>query len=265
MAGHLSRLTLKLKVDASPERLRGACLGPYLQGVLMETVSSDYAAGLHRAAVNPYSQHAVAVGEGVATPLLWQVCALTDDAYDNLVVPVSRRGFSAFHIRQVGATATVAERTLERVGYAELTALAYAPAEASRFRVHFVTPTAFKQAGEYVFWPEPRLVFQSLALKFGAVVDQEEPETGLVDEFAKSVRVTSYRVASQQFGVGQARVPGFTGAVTFSVRGAETFKSYIAALLRFGEFSGCGIKSSMGMGAMRVQPLPPTRKGKVEE
>nr|WP_320416996.1 CRISPR system precrRNA processing endoribonuclease RAMP protein Cas6 [Mycobacterium tuberculosis] len=54
--------------------------------------------------------------------------------------------------------------------------------------------------------------------------------------------------------------PGFTGSATFTVRGVDTFASYIAALLWFGEFSGCGIKASMGMGAIRVQPLAPREK-----
>ncbi|MDI3313988.1 MAG: CRISPR-associated endoribonuclease Cas6 [Mycobacterium sp.] len=257
MTQQLSRLTLALQLDMPVDRVQAGRLGPHLQGVLMESIASDYAQTLHSSRVNPYSQWALG---RAGTLLEWQVSTLTDEANTHIVQPLTQDSFSGFRIRATGLSATVTGRTLEHLQLSELWRTFYAPPEAYRFRVCFLTPTAFKQAGEYVFWPDPRLVFQRLSMKYSAIVDDEEPDEGLVDEFGRAIRLTSFRVASQRFAIGTAGVPGFTGSAMFTVKGADCFVSYVTALLRFGEFSGCGIKSSLGMGAIRVEPLLPTRK-----
>jgi len=254
----LSRLKLELQLDVPVDRAQAARLGPHLQGVLMESIASDYAETLHRSRVNPYSQCALVRSN---TLLEWYISTLTNEASKHIVEPLTQDSFSKFRLRGAGLSTTVTGRTIEQVQLSELSRTFYAPPEAYRFRVNFLTPTAFKQSGEYAFWPDPRLVFQSLAQKYCAIVDVEEPDEGLVSEFGRAIRLTSFRLASQQFEIGAARVPGFTGSSTFTVKGADSFASYVAALLRFGEFSGCGIKSSLGMGAIRVDPLPQTRKG----
>lgn len=224
----------------------------------MESIDSDYAAALHQSRVNPYSQHVVA---GSGSVLEWRICTLTSEAWERIMEPLSRETFAGFRLRTVGIAATVTKRSLDRIPPNEVAKTFYASPETRRFRVDFHTPTAFKQSGEYVFWPDPRLVFQSLAQKYCAIVDDEEPDEGLVGEFGRAVRLSGFRVASQQFAIGSARIPGFAGSTTFTVKGADTFASYIAAMLRFGEFCGCGIKSSLGMGAIGVTALPHARKG----
>lgn len=257
MTEHLSRLTLTLEVDAPLERARVATLGPHLHGVLMESIPADYVQTLHTVPVNPYSQYALARS---TTSLEWKISTLTNEARQQIVGPINDAAFAGFRLRASGIATQVTSRSLEQNPLSQFARIFYARAETRKFRVEFLTPTAFKQSGEYVFWPDPRLVFQSLAQKYGAIVDGEEPDPGLIAEFGQSVRLSAFRVASAPFAVGAARVPGFTGSATFTVRGVDTFASYIAALLWFGEFSGCGIKASMGMGAIRVQPLAPREK-----
>lgn len=257
MTEHLSRLTLTLEVDAPLERARVATLGPHLHGVLMESIPADYVQTLHTVPVNPYSQYALARS---TTSLEWKISTLTNEARQQIVGPINDAAFAGFRLRASGIAIQVTSRSLEQNPLSQFARIFYARPETRKFRVEFLTPTAFKQSGEYVFWPDPRLVFQSLAQKYGAIVDGEEPDPGLIAEFGQSVRLSAFRVASAPFAVGAARVPGFTGSATFTVRGVDTFASYIAALLWFGEFSGCGIKASMGMGAIRVQPLAPREK-----
>jgi len=238
-----------------------ATLGPHLQGVLMESIPADYAQALHTTPVNPYSQYALARS---TTSLEWKISTLTNEAHRQIVVPISDEAFAGFRLRAVGISTQITSRSLKQTPLSQFARTFYAQPETRKFRVEFLTSTAFRQSGEYVFWPDPRLVFQSLAQKYCAIVDGEEPDAGLIAKFGQSIRLTAFRVASASFAIGAARVPGFTGSATFTVRGADSFVSYIAALLWFGEFSGCGIKASMGMGAIRVQPLQPRQKGAPE-
>lgn len=220
MTEHLSRLTLTLEVDAPLERARVATLGPHLHGVLMESIPADYVQTLHTVPVNPYSQYALARS---TTSLEWKISTLTNEARQQIVGPINDAAFAGFRLRASGIATQVTSRSLEQNPLSQFARIFYARPETRKFRVEFLTPTAFKQSGEYVFWPDPRLVFQSLAQKYGAIVDGEEPDPGLIAEFGQSVRLSAFRVASAPFAVGAARVPGFTGSATFTVRGVDTF------------------------------------------
>ena len=47
-------------------------------------------------------------------------------------------------------------------------------------------------------------------------------------------------------------IPAFMGTVTIKVKGASAMAKYARMLAEFGEFSGVGVKSAMGMGAMHL-------------
>lgn len=260
MAVSLATMAVTLRTVQPLARRDVPSLGPFLQGALMQLIDSEYAAQLHGTPVNPYSQHVILAGSEAKGQLLhWTINTLDDEAASQLCDPLMSDRVQSLSLVSPGIMATVDSVTESAsLSAADLNGIFYAVADASRFRVTFLTPTAFRSDGEYVFWPSPRLVFQSLALKHSAITAGEEPDQGLIEELDRAIRLTSYRLASQQFAIGGRSVPGFTGTATFAVRGASTLRSYVAMLLRFGAFSGCGIKSSMGMGAIRVVPL--TRK-----
>ena len=46
------------------------------------------------------------------------------------------------------------------------------------------------------------------------------------------------------------KIGGFIGEITIHILGGETLARYVRMLCRFGEISGIGIKTGMGMGAM---------------
>jgi CRISPR-associated endoribonuclease Cas6 len=256
MALRLANLAITLRTVEPVARRDVASLGPFLQGALMGLIDSSYAEHLHGTSINPYSQY-IRLSEdeakGQGQVLQWNISALNEEAAAQLHAPFLTGTVPELSLTTPGVKATV-ERISESavVSAADLGSIFYSVADTSRFRLTFATPTAFRSDGEYVFWPSPRLVFQSLAMKHSAITANEEPDQGLIDELARAIRMTSYRLASQQFSIGGRWVPGFTGTATFTVRGAPTLRSYVAMLLRFGEFSGCGIKSSMGMGALEV-------------
>ncbi len=48
------------------------------------------------------------------------------------------------------------------------------------------------------------------------------------------------------------RLTGFMGTIRIQIKGSDTIARYIRLLLRFGKFSGVGIKTGMGMGAIKM-------------
>ena len=255
--------TLSLHIDSqslSEENKRRACsLGPMLQSVLLEQVDDFYAQQLHASTQNPYSQYCFLSEEG---ELVWRISALTDEAAERLITPASK--IESFSLKKRGETFTIARKTIDSIGVDRLLAILQGDADAS-FRLRFATPTAFKSKGRYVIMPDVRLVFQNLLMRYNQVYAGDcEIDSETVDYIAENVRITSYNLRSKYFPRTMAKadkIPAFVGTVMLHVAGPQSLKGLVSMLLTFGEASGIGIKTSMGMGGMQLIRESSTRKG----
>jgi CRISPR-associated endoribonuclease Cas6 len=119
--------------------------------------------------------------------------------------------------------------------------------------IKFQTPTAFKVSGEYVNFPTPHLVMQSLLNKWNKAMPQSSlEEAEVLQELEKNVRIAKYELKSTMFAMKMVQLPAFVGVATLKLSGSEPFVRILNMLLAFGEFSGVGIKTSLGMGGVEI-------------
>lgn len=228
---------------------QASSLGPYLQGVLMEHIDSEYASWLHAQPFNPYSQYCL-VGPDKKT-LSWHVNTLSEEAFRQIALPLQQ--IEGFEIRSTGMALKVESLTVSSIGQRELTDMIYG-AQDRRIRMEFTTPTAFKRANSYVFMPDVRSVFQNLLMRYYQVYEgSNEVEEETLRYLEQHISITSYRLQSRYFDhvSGRAKIPGFVGTVTLGLGGPQQVCGLAHMLARFGEYAGIGIKTSMGMGGMR--------------
>ena len=111
-----------------------------------------------------------------------------------------------------------------------------------------------EEAGQFVLFPDTRLIFQSLMQKYSRLVEgKAEIEEETLEFLAEHSQISSYRLKSHYFPIHGRKYPAFEGRVTIRIQGASTLKAYAQMLLRFGEYSGVGAKCSLGMGGMRIE------------
>ncbi len=218
----LTSLTMKLVQTNSDaeEPSHVHSWGPFLQGALMEVVDSEYADVLHASPFNPYSLHCKrgdAEGE-----LLWTVSTLTDEAADRIIAPLMKLG--EVELRRAGKTFAVMERQLasKRLDVLSKGIFEEGP---SKVRIDFLTPTAFKSQGEYVFMPTVKHIFQSLLMRYGHVYhgsgEVDDETLSYIDSHTK---IVSYRLNSHYFAHaagGGKKIPAFVGSATFSLGGGS--------------------------------------------
>ena len=125
-----------------------------------------------------------------------------------------------------------------------------------RTELRFLTPTAFRQAGRYAIYPQESLVLQSLVSSWNAAF----PETALQDPDAlqavlQGLHITDYRLRTTRFLLKGARIPGFLGSITVDAKLALPLKELWNALLGLAPYTGIGIKTALGMGAVEVGRL----------
>jgi CRISPR-associated endoribonuclease Cas6 len=223
----------------------------------MEHIATDYAEKLHSQSLNPYSQYFNPRRDGA----FWVIQTMTQTAGEEIIEPLASPEFSDFRIERLNADVSILEKNQIDIPMEDMVSRYYFEQGERILRIKFLTPTAFKSGGEYVFYPDIRLIFGSLMRKHGTIcegVTEEETET--LDAITKNAKIISYSLKSVYSELGRVRLPAFCGSITIKASGASSLVNYMSFLLRFGEYSGVGIKCSMGMGGMKVLDRADNRK-----
>lgn len=216
-----------------------------LQGVIMESIFPEYADHLHRSTLNPYSQCLIKEKE----KKIWYIRTITEEAYENVLLPMAQK--KEIEIKGGKVKAKVLKREIELYSEEDLMREFYEERCPRYFTLDFLTPTAFKRDDKYVNYPELRLLYGSLMRKYSAASgmwNMEDEET--LEQLTESSGIIQYKLQTMPFPLEKVKIYGFRGTVCIHVRGPETMARYVRLLLRFGRFSGVGIKTGMGMGAV---------------
>lgn len=244
------RLVMQLPENVTIGSSLASGYGPFLQGVLMEQIDSSYASFLHSQPFNPYSIYCEL--DKQYQTLNWNISTLTTEASEQIINPVVK--LDEVCLRGTNEVLPIIEKTVSTITTKEITDLINT-AKNKKIKVRFVTPTAFKSGGEYVIMPTVRLIFQNLLMHYTQVYESgHEVDSETLAYIEKNVRITSYELRTQYFSHatdGGRRTPAFVGTIALSFRGPYMLVGLANMLLKFGEYAGIGIKTSMGMGGMQ--------------
>jgi CRISPR-associated endoribonuclease Cas6 len=251
----LYRLCFDLNLKASELRAHYGVhypnLGTLLQGVLMEYVSPDYADYLHTLPFNPYSQYCV-VGEH--NKLYWHINTLTNEAAKHIIEPL--RGVRTITLKKLSLSTNLSRANEASLDVTALTHMIHV-ANNAKLNINLVSPTTFKSKGEYQIFPTVRLLFQNLLMRYSQVFDSDkevEPET--IDYIEQHAKITSYNLRSSYFelngGASRTLIPAFVGSIVLTIKGPQQLIGLLNMLCSFAEYSGIGVKTSMGMGGAKL-------------
>ena len=243
-----SALTLTMTGDA--DKRHGAYIASLLQGVIMTQIDPAYARRLHESSIHPYSQFVVEE-EG---KIQWHVHALTKEAETEILGPLMDPSFSEVELLHRKETLLIKEKLQKKESYEDLIQGYYLGDCSRNINLQIRTPMAFKQSGKYCIFPTPRLIFQSLMLRFDACSPDSTiftPE--LLEEFETLTEIADYRLHSVRFSMEGVRIPSFMGDLRIRIHGPQQMANVAWMLAKFGEYSGIGIKTGMGMGAVQIK------------
>ena len=126
----------------------------------------------------------------------------------------------------------------------------------NHFSLHYETPTSFKSNGRYAFMPDFRLIYQNLMNKYNYIYfGRKEDNTELLEQMVNATYVTQCDIHSERFPLEGKKIAGCVGSLEVRINGDEKIQQMIRLLLVFGEYSGLGIKCSIGMGKIKIKAL----------
>lgn len=237
---------LRIKLDTN----LNFCHSSNLQGVLMKQIDTCYAERLHHMSYNPYSMAVYQENKQV----IWEVTTLNKEAYEKIIKRLHEESFLGFEVYHGNHKVSILEKELQTQSvesFVESIEEGWV-----KYELSFFTPTAFKRNGIYVFYPDIRLIFQSLMNKFNVSVNEELVyDSELLDWIEQEIELVNYSLSSTRFPLEKVKIPSFMGNLTIRLKKNNNVRKLIGILLAFGEYSGVGIKCSVGMGKIKVKKL----------
>lgn len=220
-----------------------------LHGVLMQTINSEYADELHKQGLKPYSQ-AVRCERDKA---VWHVRTFSAKAYEQIILPLQADTFHEFYLEHDDTCIKIKDKEEFHCEKSSLIKTFYAEEADRYYTIEFMTPTAFKKEGRYYFFPNIYNIYYSLMQKYDASSSQEiMGDSDTLEQLEQHTEIVSYNLHSISFFCESVRIPAFMGQIGLRISGPQTMVNFAKLLFRFGEFSGIGIKTAMGMGMMRM-------------
>lgn len=241
-----ARLQMQLRADEEIIQYQKAVI---LQSILMENINPKYAENMHISGLHPYSQ-AVYNREG---KIIWNICVINQDAYENIIEPLLNQHFSEFTIKHNNCKVNILEKQVSSITKEMFLDKYYFTVSDRYIRISFQTPTAFKSQGQYIYYPDVRLIYQSLMNKYdSASFDEVVYSEEVLEQLVQYSTITQYNLKSCSYYIGKVKIPSFVGQITIKVNGPQALVNLANFLFRFGEYSGVGIKAGMGMGSIRI-------------
>ena len=125
-----------------------------------------------------------------------------------------------------------------------------------RYEVEFLTPSTHKQNGGYALFPGTELIINSIIRRYSAFVqDVSLEDAEAIKQIARHTRIVRYALHSSVYYLENIKITGYMGRLTLVISGPEQLARLTGALLCFAEYCGLGVKTALGMGAVRVKQI----------
>lgn len=246
----IQTLEIKLVVPDGVRLPQSAC--SLLHGVLMAQIDETYAEMMHQNSLRPYSQFLHF--DKNRNALYWRITSLNEQAKNKILDAAFSLPQKVFLKQKNVEIELVGKEFLPATNYSSLAEKYFAHPLAGRYvSFDFLTSCSFKSEGQYVIFPQPQFVLGSLIKRWNAFADKEKLDAqGLAQDLAQEVYVADYKLRLQPFSVDGARIPAFRGNYTLGMKNNLMSNRIIAMLSDYANYCGIGIKTALGMGAVRT-------------
>ncbi|GBR73424.1 CRISPR/Cas system-associated RAMP superfamily protein Cas6 [Candidatus Termititenax aidoneus] len=244
----LTSLDIELEAQNGINRYSGSLL----HGVLMEKLDADYAEALHHNELQPFSQFLFR--DYQKDCYVWRISTLTAEAKENIIQRLLTDNAAEIVLKHNNAQIKILSKNLtDPATYQTLADNTMTGELQRRLVLRFVTPTTFKSAGEFVLFPDVRLVYSSLWRKWNAFASAIALDDAAAQEhLIKHTKLSAYRLRTTRYELEGIRVNSFWGEVCWHVNGPETLARLGSLLIAFASYAGVGAKTALGMGGVNA-------------
>ncbi|KIX91213.1 CRISPR-associated protein Cas6 [Staphylococcus microti] len=251
----IRKLQIELKL---PQNIQHKFLGSVLHGALMDYLPNEMTEYLHHSfAYSPLKQRVFLIDDKV----VWEIVSMNQDLSTQLLKLFSENTY--IYLKQYDFHLSIEKFDVQNIDVTELMNNKLSDEDLSRYiKLKIVTPMSYKSNNKYAISPEIKMFFRSIMIQFDSFFsDYQMYDKETLDFIVDNVFIVDYRMKSTRFHLEKVKIPSFMGELTIKVNGPSPFLKLLHFLVAFGELSGVGIKTSLGMGKYHIISSEP-RKAK---
>lgn len=244
---------IQLKVAAADGQKLHSNWGYALYGMLAQRTEPAYMTALHQRNETPVSQY-LEVLPG-ATEAIWHINLLGEEAVQQFGAVLQQyQTYPAQHHQT--ELLILEQQWSEPVSEQQFCQTYLTESAASRqHKLKLITPVGFKSQEQYQIFPTVELILKSMWRSWQNYSRQLRLEGDDVrDQLIQYTQIRDYQLKSTRYPVKGNRIPAFQGNLTLWVHGPEPLARLVHMLVAFGEYSGLGMKTALGMGGYRLLP-----------
>ena len=242
---------IQLKVKAADGQKLHTNWGYSLYGILCRHTDSDYIAELHSCNETPISQYLEVLPgyqEGI-----WHIHLLGEEAIHFFGETIQNN--NSFPAEHHGTILQIVEKHIAApISEHDFCMQYLTMGEAVRtHELEFITPVGFKSQEQYQIFPTVELMLKSLWRNWQSFSRELQLDGEDVrDQLIQYTQIRDYQLKSVRYPLKGNKIPACKGKVILQVHGPEPLARIVSMLLAFGEYSGIGMKTALGMGGCRI-------------
>lgn len=232
-----------------PTALHTNNIGSILHGVLIEKLPSETAEFLHQSsAYSPLKQRITFQREAVD----WEIVCLTVELGEQIEAIFQNR--QTIFLKRHDTVVPILAYKIEKYTIDQLIKSIFTKEQLPRIvTLKLSTPMSFKSNGQYDIFPDVKKFFRSIMRTFDAFFSEYQMyDQVTLTYLTEQVKIINYQLRSTKYHLEGVRIPSFSGQMTFRLNGSLAILQLAWFLLIFGELSGVGIKTSLGMGKYQI-------------
>lgn len=239
-------LTFSADIPVHPD------MGSIFQGALMEIIDNDDARTLHTMQLRPYTQ-SVWYDRRRQQPV-WRITTMNSYGYEAVLEKILAC-HTPIYLKQRHVEVALGTPDITHTTYEDLADTIFQAPQGPRIvNVTMRTATTFKHDDAYDILPSVERCYGSLLAKWNTFSTTSTLEQdGLAADLSQYCRLVKYHLDSQVFGLEGVRINGFVGTMRLQMRGNDMVRRLQGLLWAFAPYSGLGVKTAMGMGAVETR------------
>lgn len=217
-------------------------------GYLMENIDSAYAEYFHYNTTNPFTS--CIFKDTKEDKFFWRVTTFSQKAYDMLMSYFSKGIPEKIYLKNKDLEINVKSFSIQKKSYEDLFLEA-----TERKRIKLISPTSFKSDGVTHIFPNISTLISGVIAKINQHSETAELEDKkIVNELLEKVYIKDYNLRTKIFHLESIKIKGFIGTMDLAIKGEDrTLANILNFLILMSEYTGLGIKTSLGMGGVKVE------------
>lgn len=220
-------------------------MGSIFHGYLMENINSEYADYFHSVSINPFTS--CIYKDDKTGKFYWRITMLNEMSY-NMLMSAFKEGIpKSIYLSNKEMEVNIKTFTLSKKNIEEIFS-----DDRNTTSVKFITPTSFKSNGVNHIYPNITTLLQGIINKINTYFDDVElSEEKVINKLLENVYIRDYNLRTQFFYLEKIKIKGFVGRINIGLAVKdEALEKLLSIIIKLSEYTGFGIKTSLGMGAV---------------